>query len=338
MLSVLVFLPVVVALALAALPATSTPRRYTVPWVVTGLVQLVLVAVMWLQLPTSGYGFVEQVAWIPSAGISYHLGVDGLSLPLVAMTVVVFTAAAIYSLREDRRPKSYVLLFLALQTVSVGVFVALDLILFFLFFDLSIVFMYFVIAGWGHGSRARSAALTFFLYTFLGSLALLLGFILLYLAATPAHLRHPGARRPQPARGRRPTGRGRAARHRCRARGEDPARAVPHLVAAGPHRGPGRRLGRAGRGTAQDGDLRVRPHRDAAAAGVVAAVRRCGRGARRGLGHLRRAGRARPDRPQADDRLHLGEPHGLRPARRRRRRAWSPKPMRRLGSSPPPAR
>jgi NADH-quinone oxidoreductase subunit M len=184
-LSVVVFLPVVVALALAALPDTSTPRRYTVPWVVTGLVQLVLVAVVWLQLPISGYGFVEQVAWIPSAGISYHLGVDGLSLPLVAMTVVVFTASAIYSLRENRRPKSYVLLFLALQTVSVGVFVALDLILFFLFFDLSIVFMYFVIAGWGHGSRARSAALTFFLYTFLGSLALLLGFILIYLAARP---------------------------------------------------------------------------------------------------------------------------------------------------------
>ncbi|WP_332843797.1 complex I subunit 4 family protein [Actinomycetospora lemnae] len=135
-----------------------------------------------LRLPASEYGFVEQVAWIPSAGISYHLGVDGLSLPLVAITVVVFTAAAVYSLREDRRPKSYVLLFLALQTVSVGVFVALDLIL---FFDLSIVFMYFVIAGWGHGSKARSATLTFFLYTFLGSLALLLGFILIYLAATP---------------------------------------------------------------------------------------------------------------------------------------------------------
>lgn len=185
MLSVLVFLPVAVALALAALPAAGTARRYTVPWVVTGLVQLALVAAMWVGLPTSGYGFVEQVAWIPSAGISYHLGVDGVSLPLVAMTVVVFTAAAVYSLREDRRPKSYVLLFLALQAVSVGVFVALDLILFFLFFDLSIVFMYFVIAGWGLGKRVRSAALTFFLYTFLGSLALLLGFILIYLAATP---------------------------------------------------------------------------------------------------------------------------------------------------------
>jgi NADH-quinone oxidoreductase subunit M len=78
-----------------------------------------------------------------------------------------------------------VVLFLGLQTVSLGLFVALDLILFFLFFDLSIVFMYFLIAGWGHGERARAAALKFFLYTFLGSLALLLGFILLYLAAQP---------------------------------------------------------------------------------------------------------------------------------------------------------
>jgi NADH-quinone oxidoreductase subunit M len=76
-------------------------------------------------------------------------------------------------------------LFLGLQTVSLGLFVALDLTLFFLFFDLSIVFMYFLIAGWGHGERARAAALKFFLYTFLGSLVLLLGFILLYLAAQP---------------------------------------------------------------------------------------------------------------------------------------------------------
>jgi NADH-quinone oxidoreductase subunit M len=91
----------------------------------------------------------------------------------------------VFALRETRRVKSYVALFLALEAVSLGLFVALDLILFFLFFDLSIVFMYFLIAGWGHGERARAAALKFFLYTFLGSLALLLGFILLYLAAEP---------------------------------------------------------------------------------------------------------------------------------------------------------
>jgi len=78
-----------------------------------------------------------------------------------------------------------VCLFLFLQTVSLGLFAALDLILFFLFFDLSIVGMYFVIAGWGHGERARAAALKFFLYTFTGSLALLLGFIGLYLSIRP---------------------------------------------------------------------------------------------------------------------------------------------------------
>ncbi|RZT85672.1 NADH-quinone oxidoreductase subunit M [Pseudonocardia sediminis] len=183
MLSVIVFLPVVVAAAITVLPARLGTRCFAGAWVATGLAQLVLVAVVWSALPGTGYGAVERVEWIPSAGISYHLGVDGLSLPLLALVAVVFTAAAMYTLRGVDRPKSYVLLFLALQAVSAGLFVALDLILFFLFFDLSIVFMYFVIAGWGTGAPARRAALTFFLYTFLGSLALLLGFILLALAA-----------------------------------------------------------------------------------------------------------------------------------------------------------
>ncbi len=110
---------------------------------------------------------------------------DGLSLPLIALSAVLFLACAVFSLREPRRVKAYVTIFLGLQTVSLGLFTALDLILFFLFFDLSIVLMYFLIAGWGHGERARASALKFFLYTFLGSLALLLGFIGLYLAAEP---------------------------------------------------------------------------------------------------------------------------------------------------------
>ena len=115
---------------------------------------------------------------------SYHVGVDGLSLPLVAMTGVIFLACAVYALTGTDRPKSQAALFLFLQSVSMGLFVSADLILFFLFFDLSIVGMYFVIAGWGHGDAARSA-LKFFLYTFLGSLALLVGFIGLYVAADP---------------------------------------------------------------------------------------------------------------------------------------------------------
>ena len=117
-------------------------------------------------------------------GSSYHVGVDGLSLPLVALTAVVFAACAVYGLRERSRPRLQAALFLFLQCTCLGLFVAADLILFFVFFDLSIVGMYFAIAGWGHGDAARSA-LKFFLYTFLGSLALLLGFIGLYVAAEP---------------------------------------------------------------------------------------------------------------------------------------------------------
>lgn len=122
---------------------------------------------------------------MPSIGVSYHVGVDGISLPLVAMTAVLFLACAVYSLRETRRVRGFVALLLFLETACLGVFVALDLILFFLFFDLSIVGMYFVIAGWGHRDNRR-AALMFFLYTFIGSLVLLLGFIGLYLAAEPS--------------------------------------------------------------------------------------------------------------------------------------------------------
>ncbi len=186
LLSVIVLLPAAVAAALLLVPATAPRRVFTGSWVAAGAVDLALVVALWLgPAPGGGFRFEERVAWMPTVGISYHVGVDGLSLPLVALTAVLFLACAVFALRETRRVKSYVALFLALQTVSLGLFVALDLILFFLFFDLSIVFMYFLIAGWGHGERARAAALKFFLYTFLGSLALLLGFILLYLAAQP---------------------------------------------------------------------------------------------------------------------------------------------------------
>ncbi len=186
MLSVIVFLPAVAAAVLLLVPAAVSRRVFTAGWIAVSAVDLALVLAVWAGLkPNGGFQFEQRAPWIPSAGISYHVGVDGLSLPLVALTAVLFLAVAVFALRETRRPKAYVALFLGLQSVCLGLFVALDLILFFLFFDLSIVLMYFLIAGWGHGERARSAALKFFLYTFLGSLALLLGFILLYLAAAP---------------------------------------------------------------------------------------------------------------------------------------------------------
>jgi len=184
-LSLLVFFPLVVALGLLAVPRLPDPTARWV-WVVSEAVVVATVAGLWAAYDpdTSGLAFEEQVPWIPGIGSSYHLGVDGLSLPLLALTAVIFAAGAVYALREQQRPRVHAALFLFLQTTCLGLFVAQDLIVFFVFFDLSIVAMYFAIAGWGHGDAARSA-LKFFLYTFLGSLVLLLGFIGLYVAADP---------------------------------------------------------------------------------------------------------------------------------------------------------
>ncbi|MEV4174217.1 NADH-quinone oxidoreductase subunit M [Nonomuraea sp. NPDC049709] len=180
-LSIVIFLPLAAA-ALLALPRLGA-RAATWIWIAATAADLALVVAMW-----AGYGggtaYETRLRWIPSVGAGYHVGVDGLSLPLIAMTSLLFLLCAVYSLRETHRPRAYAALFLFLQTVCLGVFAALDLLLFFVFFDLAIVGMYFVIVGWGHGDRARSG-LKFFLYTFLGSLALLLGFIGLYLAAEP---------------------------------------------------------------------------------------------------------------------------------------------------------
>jgi NADH-quinone oxidoreductase subunit M len=183
LLSLVVFGPLLVGLVLLVVPRPpDAVLRCT--WVATCAADLALVVAVWTRHPGGGLGEETNLRWIPSIGVGYHIGVDGLSLPLIALTAVLFLACAVYSLRETRRVRGYVVLFLFLQTVSLGLFVALDLILFFVFFDLSIVGMYFVIAGWGHGDRQR-AALKFFLYTFVGSLALLLGFIGLFLAARP---------------------------------------------------------------------------------------------------------------------------------------------------------
>lgn len=150
MLSVVTFLPLLVCAALLFLPRTLPDRVYLWTWIATAAADLALVVVVWAGFDTGGgMQYEQRVRWIPSAGVGYHVGVDGLSLPLVALTCLLFLAVAVYSLRESRRVRSYVCLFLFLQTVSTGLFVALDLILFFVFFDLSIVGMFFVIAGWG---------------------------------------------------------------------------------------------------------------------------------------------------------------------------------------------
>ncbi len=185
MLSLLVFLPLAAA-AVLLLPRVGE-RLSRIAFVAVAGAEVVLAALAWVlyDAPASGsLAFDEQAPWIPGVGASYHVGVDGLSLPLVVMTTVVFLACAVFALRDSDRPRLQAALFLFLESVCLGLFVSADLILFFVFFDLSIVAMYFVISGWGHGNAAKSA-LTFFLYTFLGSLALLLGFVGLYVASAP---------------------------------------------------------------------------------------------------------------------------------------------------------
>jgi NADH-quinone oxidoreductase subunit M len=126
----------------------------------------------------------ESAQWIPAVGINYLLGIDGLSLPLIILTTLLTVLSIVYSWRIDMRVKEYLFLFLLLETGMVGVFVALDFFLFYVFWEITLVPMYFLIGIWG-GPRKEYAAIKFFLYTLFGSLAMLLAILLLYFNAEP---------------------------------------------------------------------------------------------------------------------------------------------------------
>ncbi len=183
--SLTLFLPLLGALVLVALPGISARGAHVVGLVFAGLA-FVGSVVMWAREVPSGTGFsqVEEIAWIPSIGAAYRVGVDGVSLPLVLLTTILFVVSLVFSAHITDRARSYVALFLLMETASLGVFVALDAILFYVFFEVTLVGMYFIIADWGYGERRR-ASLTFFLYTLLGSLPLLLAILGLYLGSDP---------------------------------------------------------------------------------------------------------------------------------------------------------
>jgi NADH-quinone oxidoreductase subunit M len=180
MISILILLPLAALLVLALLPAGRT-AWFRWGWLAVAVVELGIVGVMWAGFdPGGGMQFEEKIEWIPMLGVAYQVGVDGISLPLIAMTALLFLACAIYSLAQTQRVKEFAMLFLFLESTSFGVFAALDLIVFYLFWDLTLIAMFLVILVWGHEDRRR-ASLKFLLYTFVGSLALLLGIIGLYL-------------------------------------------------------------------------------------------------------------------------------------------------------------
>jgi len=129
----------------------------------------------------SGFQLVERAPWIPTLGVQYAIGVDGISMLLVLLTTVIVPIALLASWNVTKNVKAFHALFLLIETATLGVFLSLDGFLFYLFFDLVLIPMYFVIALWG-GPRRLYAALKFFLYTLCGSVLMLLGLIGLYFA------------------------------------------------------------------------------------------------------------------------------------------------------------
>src|SRR5882724_7888971 len=139
-----------------------------------------LLLVTGFQADRAGYQFEEQAVWIPSIGAHYHIGIDGISLLLVMLTTLMTFLAVLcsWSAIEDR-VKEYYAMFLLLETGMIGVFLSLDFFLFYVFWELVLVPMYFIIGIWG-GPRKLYAAIKFFLYTLAGSVLMLLGILFLY--------------------------------------------------------------------------------------------------------------------------------------------------------------
>ncbi len=254
MLSAVIFLPLVGGLVVLALPAgrPDWARRVALA---TSLVELVLVAIViaGFDRGRSGLQWRMDTAWIPSLGARYDVAVDGISLPLVALTALLAAVVMVYVLPQRDRVRGHAFLFLLMTTGLIGVFVSRDLLLFYLFFEVGLVPMYFIVGVWGH-ERRRYAALKFFLYTRAGSLAMLLSF----LGTLPAYLppdvlpgRH--GRPSSPHRGGR---RSRPARTGHRVRGEAAHRSPAQLAARRPRGGTHGGQRHARRGPAEDGGLR----------------------------------------------------------------------------------
>jgi NADH-quinone oxidoreductase subunit M len=174
----LIVLPAVGALVVALVPHTreGLARQVGVAFAAaTGVLSIYVVVDF--ELGESGFQFVSRHQWIEGFGIDWHLGVDGISLFLVLLTGLLFPLALV-GVKPHHDPKPYTAWLLLLEAGCMGVFVALDLFLFFLMFEVTLVPMYFLIGGWGYGGRVY-AAVKFFLYTFTGSIFMLVSMLAL---------------------------------------------------------------------------------------------------------------------------------------------------------------
>ncbi|HKP37080.1 MAG TPA: NADH-quinone oxidoreductase subunit M [Pyrinomonadaceae bacterium] len=182
LLTILILLPVVGAATTIVYGLTPGARESHHRWIALGFTTLAFLVSLLLLTGSgaAGYRFEENYSWVGAINARYHLGVDGISLWLVLLTTLLMPIAILSSWTSiTKRQLTYYALLLLLESAMIGVFVSLDLLLFYLFFEASLVPMFFLIGVWG-GQRRIYAAVKFFIYTAVGSLLMLVGIIALY--------------------------------------------------------------------------------------------------------------------------------------------------------------
>jgi NADH-quinone oxidoreductase subunit M len=180
-LSLLVFLPLLGALIIWLLEDEDLINNAALA---VALVELMLAGIVVMRFVpgSAAMQFSERLPWVPPLGISYHLAVDGISVLFVVLTAFLTTLIVLYSWDTVRQQiKTYYMALFALETTIVGIFVSIDLIMFFVFWELMLIPSYFLIKLWGAGTERQYAALKYVLYTLLGSVFMLVGIVLLNL-------------------------------------------------------------------------------------------------------------------------------------------------------------
>src|SRR5512140_1331560 len=188
------FLPVLGAAVLLFVPKGKDD---VIRWIAAAasFLPLVLAVKLWFAYDrtmagvnvASQFQFVEHYLWIPSINVEYFMGADGISMPMLILTALISFLAVIGSFGITNKVKGYMALILLLETGMMGVFAALDFFLFYVFWEVMLLPMYFLIGIWG-GPRKEYAAIKFFLYTLAGSVLMLLAIIALYYTSVPTLL------------------------------------------------------------------------------------------------------------------------------------------------------
>jgi NADH-quinone oxidoreductase subunit M len=196
-LSIMTFLPLLGLIAIFLAHLLGYKKDENLRWLTLGIMGVELVLAIWLYLNfdagftkangNDGFQFIERGVWIRSLNVEYFMGVDGISITMVLLTALISFVGCIASFSVDKQLKGYFAMYNLLVVGMFGTFVSLDLMLFFVFWEVMLLPMYFLIGIWG-GPRRQYAAIKFFIYTLAGSVFMLLAFIFFYLNSDPTYL------------------------------------------------------------------------------------------------------------------------------------------------------